>query len=721
MAEQFYTIITKIGKAKIANATALGTKVNLTKFQVGDGNGSYYNPTEDQLQLRKKVWEGNISSITVDTDNPNWIVLETIIPGDIGGFMIREAAALDDEGNIIAIGKYPETYKPLVADGSTKDLYIRMILEISNTSSVTLKVDPTVILATKKDIEILDNKIKNITASDIKTSSGATIESSLSESTTKINFLEELKLKFIYGAVLDGIADDTIPLQNYANDNIGKELILPSGIVRVTSPIQMSDITDNNNFRSVSKIKGQGIGKTVILNDIIGEEKAVFEWNQSVTQSQNYKFGLGAYIEDIEIKGNVGNTSNGVKAEGIFFLNLERCYIHDCGRHGVYMPYDVDLENDGDDGYLTGYTRISQCFIKSNGQNDKSGSGIFADKLSATFIIENSHITDNFGWGVRVSTRELKIFRNAISNNGYGDNVTRYGGLRVQRASSIISGALPHSNIFEANEFDGNWGVEIDLYSCGYSKLENCMIIPRAIDKLIFPNVFRAPIGIKIGGNGNSDGSYNDIIKPVFRVTDYSNGGNTANDPDYTCVKVENVNYGNKVIEPLLYNGFTSKLIRISDVSGYNNIWLEANKIKHKSGDSTEKPIAIGRQPSPTSVSASTITKLTWTSKQLDNYSMFDNTNGEFNIPFNGAVNIKGYITIENATANISLSVLLYLNGSSYKQIHYITKGGTLESIPFEFDVFANAGKYDIRILSSSNITINSADTRYSNICSKYI
>lgn len=162
MAEQFYTILTAIGKAKIANTTALGTKVNLTKFQVGDGNGTYYNPTEDQTELKHKTWEGPISSITVDENNPNWIVIQVMLPGDIGGFTIREAGVFDDENNLIATGKYPETYKPIASDGSTKDLVIKMILEVSNASSVTLKVDPTVILATKKDIEILENKISNV-------------------------------------------------------------------------------------------------------------------------------------------------------------------------------------------------------------------------------------------------------------------------------------------------------------------------------------------------------------------------------------------------------------------------------------------------------------------------------------------------------------------------------------------------------------------------------
>ncbi|WP_243153118.1 phage tail protein [Clostridium sporogenes] len=162
MAEQFYTILTKIGKAKIANSTALGTKVNFCKLQVGDSNGTYYNPTEDQTELKHKVWEGNINSISIDENNPNWVIIEVLLPSNVGGFMIREAAILDDEDNVVAIAKYPETYKPLTQDGSSKDILIRTILEVSNTSSVTLKVDPTVILATQKDIQIINSNMVDL-------------------------------------------------------------------------------------------------------------------------------------------------------------------------------------------------------------------------------------------------------------------------------------------------------------------------------------------------------------------------------------------------------------------------------------------------------------------------------------------------------------------------------------------------------------------------------
>lgn len=163
MAENFYTILTAVGKAKIANAYTLGTTVNLTHLAVGDGNGSYYNPTESQTALRNELWRGVINSITVDGQNPNWIVIEAIIPTSDGGFMIREVGVFDDAGDLVAIGKYPETYKPVPTEGSAKDLYIRMILEVSNASSVTLKIDPAVILATKKQVDEAESRAKAYT------------------------------------------------------------------------------------------------------------------------------------------------------------------------------------------------------------------------------------------------------------------------------------------------------------------------------------------------------------------------------------------------------------------------------------------------------------------------------------------------------------------------------------------------------------------------------
>ena len=165
--EQFYTILTNIGKEKVANAALLSSNVTLKTLKVGDGNGAYYNPTEDQKDLKNTVYTCNVGSVTVDKDNSNWIVAETIIPGSVGGFTIREVGLFDVDGDMIAIGKYPETYKPVVANGASKDLNVRTIFEVSNAESVNLSINPSIIIATKEDINNLQKQVDTKTSYDL--------------------------------------------------------------------------------------------------------------------------------------------------------------------------------------------------------------------------------------------------------------------------------------------------------------------------------------------------------------------------------------------------------------------------------------------------------------------------------------------------------------------------------------------------------------------------
>ncbi len=151
----YYTLLTAIGAAQLANAQALGTSVSLKYVAVGDGNGAAYDPVESQTALVNEVWRGQVNQITVHADNANWLVIEAIIPEDTGGWFVREVGLFDADGNLIAVGKYPVTYKPVLASGSAKDLYIRMILEISNTADVVLKIDPAIVLASRKYVDDL--------------------------------------------------------------------------------------------------------------------------------------------------------------------------------------------------------------------------------------------------------------------------------------------------------------------------------------------------------------------------------------------------------------------------------------------------------------------------------------------------------------------------------------------------------------------------------------
>ncbi|EBI4611637.1 phage tail protein [Salmonella enterica] len=154
MDNEFYTLLTDRGMAKIASALADKKQIHLQKMAVGDGGGQYYEPTASQTNLRHEVWRGEMNTLTVAPNNPNWLIAELVLPEDVGGWYVREVGVFDDEGELIAIGKFPESYKPLLPGGCGKQVCIRLIMEVSNTTAVTLTVDPSIVLATRDYVDI---------------------------------------------------------------------------------------------------------------------------------------------------------------------------------------------------------------------------------------------------------------------------------------------------------------------------------------------------------------------------------------------------------------------------------------------------------------------------------------------------------------------------------------------------------------------------------------
>ena len=158
MTQKYKTIITTEGRRKLAEALKPGgKKVTLAKMQVGDGNGQEVEPSEGQKQLVKKVWEGNISSITQDAENESFVTAELVIPADQGGFWVREIGLFDDEGALIAVGNVAEGYKPKLEEGSGREQVFRMVILLSNISALNIKLDQSVVMVTKA---ALDQAIK---------------------------------------------------------------------------------------------------------------------------------------------------------------------------------------------------------------------------------------------------------------------------------------------------------------------------------------------------------------------------------------------------------------------------------------------------------------------------------------------------------------------------------------------------------------------------------
>ncbi|MHB7673562.1 phage tail protein [Providencia stuartii] len=162
---KYFALLTTYGEKVLAEATALGTKIELTYMAVGDGRGTLPAPDTKQTKLVNEKRRAAINTLFIDSVNTNQVIAEQVIPENEGGWWIREIGLFDKSGLLVAVANCPETYKPLLAEGSGRTQTIRMILIVSHTEAVTLKVDPAIVLAT---CGYVDDSVKTAIEAHVK-------------------------------------------------------------------------------------------------------------------------------------------------------------------------------------------------------------------------------------------------------------------------------------------------------------------------------------------------------------------------------------------------------------------------------------------------------------------------------------------------------------------------------------------------------------------------
>ena len=167
MMGQYYTIVTNKGTEKIAKMIATGQKITLDKMKFGDSNGVYYEPSVKQTALKNVKYECQVNTIKVenlDINNTikNVIKVEGIIPASEGGFYIREVGVFDSDGDLIAVGKYSESYKPTPSEGTAKELIVRLVLDVDTIENVNLSVNANLSIVTKEELAEVETKVDDI-------------------------------------------------------------------------------------------------------------------------------------------------------------------------------------------------------------------------------------------------------------------------------------------------------------------------------------------------------------------------------------------------------------------------------------------------------------------------------------------------------------------------------------------------------------------------------
>lgn len=146
---QYMAMLTAVGEAKLANATALGVNLNITQLGVGDANGVEPMPSRTQTALINERRRAPLNQLSIDPNNSAIIIAEQVIPEDIGGWWIREIGLYDEAGDLVAVSNCPPTFKPELAQGSGRTQVVRLNILVSSTQNIQLKIDPSVVLATR--------------------------------------------------------------------------------------------------------------------------------------------------------------------------------------------------------------------------------------------------------------------------------------------------------------------------------------------------------------------------------------------------------------------------------------------------------------------------------------------------------------------------------------------------------------------------------------------
>lgn len=150
---KYYCLWTDVGRAKRANALALNKTILPVSIAVGDGGGVEVQPSASARSLVREVARVSIIDYIQDPNLPDQVIFEGVLLEDQGNFWCREIGLVDADGDLIAVGNLPESYKPLLTEGAAQQLSLQMLLIEANAQIIEIKIDPTRQLATRNYVD----------------------------------------------------------------------------------------------------------------------------------------------------------------------------------------------------------------------------------------------------------------------------------------------------------------------------------------------------------------------------------------------------------------------------------------------------------------------------------------------------------------------------------------------------------------------------------------
>ena len=155
---KYFATLTETGEAKMARTLVSNKMVPLTEMAVGDGGidggaDADVMPSAAQRALVRERHRRPLNRLVRDEKNPSIVIAEIYLPEEVGGWWSRELGLYDEDGELFAVANVPPSYKPVLAEGSGRGQFFRMMLIHKAVGNIVLKIDPAVVVATREYVD----------------------------------------------------------------------------------------------------------------------------------------------------------------------------------------------------------------------------------------------------------------------------------------------------------------------------------------------------------------------------------------------------------------------------------------------------------------------------------------------------------------------------------------------------------------------------------------
>lgn len=143
-------LITDAGRKAIAECVSAQKHLRLTEIALGDGGGAPTTPKATQTELVREVWRDAVDRVVPLEDRPTNILIEKRIASTEGGWTAREVGVFDDAGTLVAVGNMPESYKPVLDEGTTREMIVRIVVDVGVEAVCDIVIAESILLETGK-------------------------------------------------------------------------------------------------------------------------------------------------------------------------------------------------------------------------------------------------------------------------------------------------------------------------------------------------------------------------------------------------------------------------------------------------------------------------------------------------------------------------------------------------------------------------------------------